>query len=32
LKKYIKPQVEITKLTAQDVLATSTQLDEDFIE
>lgn len=32
MKKYIKPEVEITKLTAQDVLSASTQLDEDFIE
>ena len=32
MKTYIKPEIEITKLTAQDVLTASTQLDEDFIE
>ena len=32
MKAYVKPEIEITKLTAQDVLTASTQLDEDFIE
>lgn len=34
MKIYVKPEIEITKLTAQDVLSASsdTQLDQDFIE